>query len=78
MADAIEWAWAVAGADVLSNSWSYQIGLVLPEVEAAISDALTYGRGGKGCVIVFCSGNDDAILKLMRPTTIIQYRFTNL
>lgn len=63
MADAIEWAWAVGGADVLNNSWGYDIDLVLPEVEAAIGDALTYGRGGKGCVVVFAAGNYNDLLK---------------
>jgi subtilisin family serine protease len=44
------------GAAVISNSWgssvSYQI------INDAISNALIYGRNGKGCVVVFASGND--------------------
>ena len=53
-ADGINWAWQ-NGADIISNSW----GSVRYEViDDAISNALTKGRNGKGCIIVFASGND--------------------
>lgn len=54
-ADAINFA-RINGAAVISNSWGstvqYQI------INDAISAALTLGRGGKGCVVVFASGNE--------------------
>ena len=58
-AEAIDYAWA-NGADVLSNSW---ITPPHPDITDAIIQAKNYGRDGKGCVIVACTGNDgyDAI-----------------
>ena len=48
------------GADVLSNSWGYEQGYPEPTViAAAIQRAVKVGRGGKGCVILFASGNGD-------------------
>ena len=55
-ADAINWAWK-NGADVISNSWG---GGSPSEIETdAINNALTYGRKGKGTVVVFASGNEN-------------------
>jgi len=55
IAEAFDYAWQF-GCDVLSNSWS---GTNPAEaVTAAINRAKTQGRGGKGCVIVFSSGNE--------------------
>jgi subtilisin family serine protease len=45
------------GAAVISNSW--MSGVEYDVINDAISNALTYGRNGLGCVIVFSSGNDD-------------------
>ncbi|MGA1534529.1 MAG: S8 family serine peptidase [Planctomycetota bacterium] len=45
------------GADVLSNSWGG--GSPTPIVDAAITAAVTSGRGGLGCPSVFSSGNAD-------------------
>ena len=56
-ANAINWAWRDAKSDVLSNSWGGG-----PPVDAiinAIERARTEGRGGKGSVVVFASGNKD-------------------
>lgn len=49
------------GADIISCSWgttdqAYQLGSLKAE---AIARAAREGRGGKGCVILFASGNDD-------------------
>jgi subtilisin family serine protease len=52
----INWAWQ-NGADIISNSWSS--GVVHQVIDDAINDAVTYGRGGLGCVVVFASGNDN-------------------
>ena len=42
---------------MISNSWG---GLEPSEpLEDGITDALEYGRNGKGCVVVFSAGNDD-------------------
>lgn len=55
--DGIRWA-ADAGADVLSNSWGgFSGGFSI--VDDAIDYAVTSGRGGKGCVVVFSSGNNN-------------------
>lgn len=59
LAEGIEYA-VNAGADVISNSW----GTSSPDafdvaIDDAIQYALQYGRGGKGCVVVFSSGNNN-------------------
>jgi hypothetical protein len=46
------------GAAVISNSWSSSVQYDV--IDDAINNALTYGRNGLGCVIVFSSGNDNA------------------
>jgi uncharacterized repeat protein (TIGR01451 family) len=55
LASGIQWA-ANNGADVLSNSWGYTDSDV---IRNAIINAKNNGRDGKGCVIVFASGNDN-------------------
>ena len=49
------------GADVISCSWgTTDAAFELSEMKkAAITDAATNGRNGKGCVIVYAVGNDD-------------------
>lgn len=63
-AEAIDWAWSPSGgnADVLSNSWGYQTsnsGEIINSsvLTQAIENAITLGRGGKGTLVVFASGN---------------------
>ena len=56
LADGISWA-ANHGADVLSNSWGG--GSPATVVTNAITNAKTAGRGGKGCVVCFSSGNNN-------------------
>lgn len=58
IAAGIDTAWR-RGAHILQNSWGYQ---VCPptwrdNVAQAITRALTLGRGGKGCLVVFAAGN---------------------
>ena len=48
--------WAADRADVLSCSWGYESSYAV--VTNAINYALTYGRNGKGCVVVASSGNN--------------------
>lgn len=63
-AEAISWAY-LHGADVISNSWGFDFageGSARPfdEYDAlneAIANASLFGRGGRGCVVVFSSGN---------------------
>lgn len=67
-ADAIRWA-AEHGADVICCAWGPQNPTIengkLPErTRAAIDWALAHGRDGKGCVILFSSGNDGADIAL--------------
>ena len=45
-----------AGADVINNSWGLFYNSSV--YDAVISECILRGRGGKGCVIVFCSHND--------------------
>lgn len=58
--------WAVShGADVINCSWGDQNGqyysiLHSSILESALYNALTSGRSGKGCVVVFASGNANA------------------
>ena len=53
-ANGIIWAYQ-HGADIISNSWS--AGTQSEEIDEAIQNAFTYGRHGKGCVVVFAAGN---------------------
>ena len=57
LADGLIWAYQ-HGADIISNSWYYPT--PHPAIDEAIHDAFKYGRHGKGCVIVFASGNDSS------------------
>ena len=54
LASGIGWAYTV-GADVISCSWGNVSQNSL--LEDAIHNAFTLGRNGKGCVIVFATGN---------------------
>jgi subtilisin family serine protease len=65
-ADAIDWAWQDGKADVLSNSWGG--GPAVDVVSRAIDRARTKGRDGKGAVIVFAAGNDNAAINF--PATL--------
>jgi subtilisin family serine protease len=57
-AKAIKWAYQ-NGADVINNSWKISMSSVTREeiLIEAIDSALTYGRNGKGCILVFAAGN---------------------
>jgi subtilisin family serine protease len=67
-ADGIRWA-AENGADVICCAWSPpnptpETGRLPEHTRAAIDWAVTHGRGGKGCVVVFSSGNDGCDIAL--------------
>ncbi len=55
-ADAIDWTWRHAHADVLSNSWGG--GPPADVITGAFRRARTRGRDGKGAVVVIAAGND--------------------
>lgn len=57
IAQAINWAWH--RADVLSNSYSWGGDFYSNEIVSAIDSARVFGRGGKGTIVVFASGNGD-------------------
>lgn len=69
LADGINWAWQVAGADIQNHSWGLaDIYLLLgfpPGNPALVDDALdnsfTMGRNGLGSVNFFSSGNDGVL-----------------
>ena len=62
LADGLNWAWEFGGAHIINNSWGdqggseYQIfhSIILEE---SLLEAMTLGRNGLGCIIVFGSGN---------------------
>ncbi|MBI2966433.1 MAG: S8 family serine peptidase [Bacteroidetes bacterium] len=62
-ADGINWAWQVAGADVLSNSWGIPdslftiLGIDTAFSNDALNNAIDSGRGGKGLPALFSAGN---------------------
>ncbi len=57
IAAGFDYAWQ-HGADVISNSWGG--GSPSNLIDDAISRAVTLGRGGKGSVVLFASGNNNA------------------
>ncbi|GHU86882.1 hypothetical protein FACS1894153_4520 [Bacteroidia bacterium] len=57
LANSINWAWQ-NGADIISNSWGG--GSPNTAITNAINNATTNGRNGKGCVVVFSSGNNNS------------------
>jgi thermitase len=59
-AEAIDWCWDDAKADVLSNSWGG--GPPSDAIRLAFERARTSGRGGKGCVIVIAAGNSQTAI----------------
>gem|GEM_PF-3093238 len=56
LANGINWAWQ-NGADVLSNSWGGGSSSSL--VNGAIDNAVSNGRQGKGCPVLFAAGNSN-------------------
>jgi hypothetical protein len=56
-ADGISFAWQ-NGADIISNSWSWA-GTGYQIIDDAISNAVTFGRNGLGCVVVFSVGTTE-------------------
>ena len=54
-ADAIDWCWDDAKADVLSNSWGG--GPPAPVITRAFERARTNGRNGRGSVVLAAAGN---------------------
>lgn len=55
MACGIRWAYE-HGADIISCSWGFPSNDSV--IDEAIQDAFRYGRNGKGCIVVFATGND--------------------
>jgi subtilisin family serine protease len=55
VAAGIHEAWLYRGADILSCSWS--MGSNSSVVNYEMNEALTQGRNGKGCIVVFAAGN---------------------
>ncbi len=59
-ADAIDWCWDDAQAAVLNNSWGG--GPPVDVMSNAFGRALRRGRGGKGCVVVCATGNENTAI----------------
>lgn len=62
LADGIDWARIQGQADILSNSWSTDTYAEFDNIRTAITNARTLGRNGKGCPVVFSSGNQTSLL----------------
>lgn len=60
MSAGINWASSdnYGGADILSNSWGG--GSPSTDINTAINNAVNNGRGGKGCIVLFSSGNSNS------------------
>lgn len=56
IAEAITWAYQ-HGADVINNSWGQETSTPSNIIEAAIINASTLGRNGRGCPVFCASGN---------------------
>jgi subtilisin family serine protease len=65
IANGINWAWQ-NGADVLSNSWGG--GSYSNTIATAVTNAVNNGRNGKGCVVLFASGNNNGAVSF--PATL--------
>jgi len=61
-ADGMNWAWQ-NGADILSNSWSWNPKTPHDAIKGAINAATSSGRNGLGCIVVFSSGNNNTIVQ---------------
>jgi subtilisin family serine protease len=57
LVNGIHHAWNDLGADVLSNSWGG--GNPSATIHAEIQNAITMGRNGLGCIVVFAAGNNN-------------------
>ncbi|MFC0345321.1 S8 family peptidase [Epilithonimonas hispanica] len=61
LASGISWAWNSENADIINNSWYSNSGWLDSQLlEESITNAIDYGRDGKGCVIVFSAGNNNS------------------
>lgn len=60
-ATAIDWAVA-NGADVISCSWGFHNSTDATAVVNAITNAVTNGRNGKGCIVLMATGNSNGAL----------------
>jgi len=68
LGDAIRWAYTTGGADIISCSWGFTES---EYVTAAINDAASYGRDGKGTVFVCASGNDYVDYSIKYPANLL-------
>ena len=66
IAAGFDYAWQ-SGADVISNSWGG--GSPSSVLDDAINRAVTLGRSGKGCVVLFASGNSSASISYPSSNT---------
>jgi len=62
IAAGFDYAWDIGDADIITSSWGgdYDLSDEASLLKDAIEDALELGRDGKGCVVLFASGNAGA------------------
>ena len=58
LATGINYAYTTGQADILSDSWGG--GSPSNTIDTAINSAVTVGRNGKGCVVLFAAGNNNS------------------
>ena len=65
----ISWAWQMAGAQVINNSWNYDDPYYAGNncVNSAINNAVTLARGGQGAVIIVSAGKSPYVKPYWTP-----------
>lgn len=63
-----------AGADVINCSWNWEVPPVGSPtlIISAIDHVLTYGRNGKGMIVVFCSQNTDGAIPYPANSALVE------
>lgn len=59
LALSIDYAWNDKQADIINGSWGFNDGVQPQPIADAITRATSFGRGGKGTVVIFASGNNN-------------------
>ncbi len=81
LASGISYAWK-QGADIINCSWGFHRKkkkfIYCRMLENALEDALVYGRGGKGSIVVFAAGNIDINYPFNHKVFYPSYRISEL
>ncbi|HWR81830.1 MAG TPA: S8 family serine peptidase [Candidatus Deferrimicrobium sp.] len=70
VAEAVTYAYT-HGADILSNSWGWSTAFYdYPALTQALEKATVFGRGGRGCPVIFASGNNTVMDLVAYPANL--------